>query len=394
MNERPLSHNFQPPPRESVETQTHSRMITTIRLLLPLLLAMGRIALGEEVFCRFEVHMFSNATTNDCFDGWALKQATNLAQPVLNSWQEKKYPQLIDPEDEYFGVKTLTMDEYDALDGDEKKVYEQTMRNWGWNTAYNLNYPYCNDQGYRNGWKKEYTDKLKSKGQVSDFEPIAAPTDELPQEPGPKPDIVKTPEYTKWYVESYGKGWKTGCDDGFKEGEEEGKASGKITLLQGTGYNDAYTSAYKKGYNDGMLGLGSPMNRRHRRQLRGAERNFREHYSNGYSQGYDEALTAQAKHQGDRKLSARNLGGTCTSWCYGSQRRYNYCLVIGRCTGDWNNRRQLHEDETAWESKYVETLPLGGVKGGNDFKNLIAHVLDNKCKVEDVGFEIWERCPI
>jgi hypothetical protein len=368
-------------------------MITTVRLMLPLLLAMGRIAFGKEELCHFEVHMFSNATSNDCFDGWALMQAANLAKPLLQSWEEKNYPQLINPDDEYFGIKALTMDEYNALDGDEKKVYEQTMQDWGWNSAYNLNFPYCKDQGYRSGWKIEYEDKLlkpkyfRHKGRTSKFVPIAAPTDEIPQEPGPKPELVTTADHTTWYVEYYDKGWKAGCDDGFKEGEEEGKAAGKVALLQGTEYSEAYESAYKKGYNDSRLGLGSPMNRRHERQLRGAERNFREHYSNGYSQGYDEALTAQAKkdYLGDRNnrkllVSSRKLASTCTRWCTSTTQRYNYCLVIGSCSGDWTKRRQLNENTTLWESNYVETLPQEGVSGGNDFRNLLAHVLDKSAE--------------
>ena len=43
-------------------------------------------------------------------------------------------------------------------------------------------------------------------------------------------------------------------------------------------------------------------------------------------------------------------------------------------------------------SEYVATLTLESEQGGKDFKNLIAHVIEKKCAVEDVHFEIWKNC--
>jgi hypothetical protein len=354
-------------------------ILTTMRLLLSLLLAMGSMALGEDR-CELEVYMFSNATINDCFGGWALQQATNLASTFLRSWTPKVYPEeQVKPPDECTGVKTLTSNEYNALNSDAKKVYRQSMRAWGSNTAYDLNFPYCKDQGYRAGFRIEYNDKLDSEDTASnDVVPVGAPSDEPPQEPGPKPKLVTTSNYTKWFVEGYRKGWILGCTEGYTAGFQDGKAAGNAALHSSTALNVVFTSAFQQ--KDDTCGQDN-------RNLRGG------------------AQTNQ--DQSHRKLYG-GAGYTCARSCFINQNRYNYCMVMGLCSPNSIYRRRhlqsaasssSDSDEdgvaasAAWQSRFTER-PVQGQRAGSDFLTLLATVVSARCNWEDVTAELWEKCPV
>ena len=141
---------------------SHTMMATMMTRALLFLLLFTASAAATQTECEFEVHMFSNASSNDCFEGWPLKKAADLAHPVLKSWREKEYPETISPADRFYGLYTLTHDEYKELEGDAKKEYEQAHKNAGWSAAYDKRYPFCKDKGYRAGWQKEYTNKLSA----------------------------------------------------------------------------------------------------------------------------------------------------------------------------------------------------------------------------------------
>jgi hypothetical protein len=53
-------------------------------------------------------------------------------------------------------------------------------------------------------------------------------------------------------------------------------------------------------------------------------------------------------------------------------------------------RRRLQEDE---EWTQVDSLPMDGISGGEDYMALLAHLIETKCAVEEVFFEVWKVCP-
>jgi hypothetical protein len=247
-------------------------------------------------------------------------------------------------------------------------------------------------RGYRQGWKIEYTDKIDPANVSPEYFPMGLPSLILPEDPSPLPEEIVYEINLHWYATKYAEDWKKGCSEGTADGEDEGKAAGKLAREAGDDYRFAYESGYKRGYNDATLDLVSMHDNQGNRQLR-VERKMREQYANGYLNGYDEAM--EAKEERELVSVERDLtSATCTQKCQLHHRdttlnfsQWAMCrqLFPTACP----SRRRMQEGE--WS--HVPTLPMDGVRGGDDFKNLIVHILDNKCRVEDVVFEVWKVCP-
>jgi hypothetical protein len=66
-----------------------------MKLLFSLVSLLPALAVAQEAsepICEFAIKMFTVNTSNDCFEGWSMKQTEELAGPLLSSWQESQYP--------------------------------------------------------------------------------------------------------------------------------------------------------------------------------------------------------------------------------------------------------------------------------------------------------------
>jgi hypothetical protein len=348
--------------------------------------AFGQNASAPPV-CDFVVVMYSNVTTNNCFEGWPIKQAANLAGPVITAWQEKTYPGLITQADGNYAVPILSQTEYDLLDDAGKTAYEQAQKEWGYKTAYDKTYPYYKDLGYRNGWKAEYLDKVPNATDPDAPQPMAAPHAFQPVMPGPLPNSTEVSiGNTIWYIASYKKGWFKGTSRGLRIGEKDGKANGKIARERGDDFPYAYKTGYSKGYDDASAGLSAAHRHLNHRKLRGDERLLTERFLNGYNSGYELAQQQRELGHAERRLPQACVRA-CQAHYHNPNYNYNQCRVLGRFC-----QRRRRTQETTME--HVYTLPLDGISGGDNFKNLIAHVIGKKCSVVDADFEIWKECPV
>jgi hypothetical protein len=70
--------------RRKKESQHQTMMMKVFALLSLLSMAFGQ----DPTICEFAIKMYSNST-NDCFNGWPMKQAEAIAGPILWSWQQK-----------------------------------------------------------------------------------------------------------------------------------------------------------------------------------------------------------------------------------------------------------------------------------------------------------------
>jgi hypothetical protein len=304
------------------------------------------------------------------------------------------FVQLIDEQDECTSLVTLTAAQYIAKTNDEKEAYRKSQERCGWNIGYDKTYAFYKDQGYRQGFDIEYWNKIDANTVNPDYVPIGLPSLLLPEDPYPKPFEIVFEADLNWYATKYEEGWNEGMEKGLADGNSEGKKAGKLAREASDDYQFAYESGYKKGFNDASLGLSAihdPLSRN--RQLRSVERQMREQYSNGYSEGYNEAKEAEEERE-LFSVERHLVSGTCTLRCQArlgdttlSATQYKHCqiLIPQYCPG-----RRLQVD---YEWSHVLTLPNDGASGGQDFKNMIAHVISNKCRVEEVVFEVWKMCP-
>jgi hypothetical protein len=345
--------------------------------------------------CDFQVVMFSNTTGNNCFEGWPINQAANLAVPLVLAWREKEHPELIPGYKKDYSVPTLTQAQYDALDEVGKKAYERAQKDWGFQVGFDKTYAYHKDKCYRTGWAMEYTNHTNTTNATAYR--MAQPHATLPAVPGPLPTAVTGP--TIWWVNFYKRGWTNGIDQGCDAGLREGKANGKIARERGDDFLYAYTTGYSKGYDDAKAGLSSSHRRLNNqnggRRLRGvgSERQLTEHrFTNGYASGYETAQREleqkHKKQQRQRHLSSPILS-SCTAM-YPNVNTYKFCQAIGYPAED-EGATTLPPPPTTLTHNF--TLTSSGITGGADFKKVLTHVLATKCTIADVGYQVWKVCP-
>jgi hypothetical protein len=321
----------------------------------------------------------------------------------------------IDEQEECATLITLTQAQYNSKPEAEKLAYRKSQERCGLNIGYDKIYAYCMDQGYREGWDIEYTNKTVNVN--PDYVPIGKPSLILPVYPSPLPSEIQYEGNMSWYKTAYTTGWNNGCLEGTNEGRIEGKVAGKSARLKGDDYHFANVNGYRKGYNDALLNLTAMHDVRRNRRLRtggsgagGVERQMREEYENAYAEGYAEAMEAEEAAQHERELGSveRHLKASksCSKACikYHSDTTLNTdqwttCkLIVRACRSMTRRTRSLQEgsseDDPEFEWDHVDTLPMDGEQGGADFKRLLEHLVSSTCNINAVKYEIWKMCPI
>jgi hypothetical protein len=341
--------------------------------------------------CEPYIVMYTDNAQNDCFGGDSAELAFNLALPTLSGWAKAATGEVIGiippanngptstnataptspPTNPTVDMDIVEPTLDDAVDfiGFAQVVAHKTGYKAGYSQALNV--------GFDDGYQSEIT--------LTNVGGSEAPA---------LSDVALLPSYKS----GFDSGWKEGYDVGYYHGAYKGR------------HGD--WTAYFHGYDDGQAGVQRTPSPSPSPSSGGGTRRKMfeiddEQRSNLLDSTRAQLRGSQQQHEQEQKERKAQTRAECKHMCFHSLKSKRLQCEVYGCFQKFpgltarRRRRQLQEGEQGEVEEEVlmsnnnvlqTIITADGIDGGLDFRNLISDLLQQKCNIHEVDFEVWFMC--